>query len=222
MIGVGMGHAAGPLLRDLEASAPERHPDAVARSAEFFNCHPYLAGLALGAAVRAEYDGVPGPQIQRLRTALCSPLGALGDQVFWAGLLPIMMSLALAVLALGGGGVVLAAVVLVYNLLRLLVTRWALQTGLAAGMQVSTSISASWLPRAAARIGAPAGFAAGLAVPLVGAWLLAPRAGHPAVVAVLSAVAALALLRWGGARWTSPRVAVALAVVALLWTRVVS
>ena len=30
----------------------------------------------------------PAPQIARLRTALCSPLGALGDELFWAGLVP--------------------------------------------------------------------------------------------------------------------------------------
>jgi hypothetical protein len=73
----------------------------------------------------------------------------------------------------------------------------------------------------AARIAAPAGFAAGLAAPLVGAWLLGPVAWRPAVESIVSAGAAFVLLRWGGARWTSPRVALAFAVVALLWTRVV-
>ena len=130
MIGVGMGYASQSLLGDLESADPVRHREAVARSAEFFNCHPYLAGLALGASARAEHDGVPGAQIQRLRTALCSPLGALGDQLFWAGLVPILMSLALVVLALGGGGLVLVGVVLLYNVARVLVTRWALMTGL--------------------------------------------------------------------------------------------
>jgi PTS system mannose-specific IID component len=221
MIGIGMGYAAEPLLERLKGASPERHRLATGRSAEFFNCHPYLAGLALGAAARAEYDGVPGDQIQRLRTALCSPLGALGDQVFWAGLVPILMSLALVAIALGGGGIELAAVVLAYNIVRVLVTRWALSTGLDAGMQVGTAISASWLPRVAARIAAPAGFAAGLAVPLAGAWLLAPMGWRPVVVCVGSAVAALAVLRWGGARWNAPRVALLFTVVALLWTRVV-
>ena len=68
MLGVGMGYAAEPLLKDLETSDPTRHAEAVVRSAEFFNCHPYLAGLALGATVRAEYEAVPGAQVARLRT----------------------------------------------------------------------------------------------------------------------------------------------------------
>lgn len=221
MTGIGMGYAAEPLLADLEDESSARHREATARSAEFFNCHPYLAGLALGASVRAEHEGVPGPQIQRLRTALCSPLGALGDQVFWAGLVPIVMALALVAIALGTGGIVLAAAVVGYNVIRVLVSRWALATGLETGMQVGTAISASWLPRAAARIAAPAGFVAGLAVPLVGAWLLASVVPNAPGVTVACALAALALFRWGGARWTSPRVALLFALVAFLWTRIV-
>ncbi len=222
MIGVGMGNAAQPLLGDLEATDPQRHREATARSAEFFNCHPYLAGLALGASARAEHDGVPGVKIQRLRTALCSPLGALGDQFFWAGLLPILMSLALAGVALGGGGWVLLGVVLLYNAIRLFVTRWALATGLDTGMQVGTAISASWLPRAVSRIAAPAGFAAGVALPLAGAWLLTPGTdpvGVAALVAGASAAVALGARQWGGARWSSLRVGLLFAVLTLLWTR---
>ena len=68
MLGVGMGYAAEPLLEDLKTVDPVRHGEAVVRSAEFFNCNPNLAGLALGATVRAEYEAVPGAQIARLRT----------------------------------------------------------------------------------------------------------------------------------------------------------
>ena len=48
--------------------------------------------------------GVPGAQIQRLRTALCSPLGALGDQLFWAGLVPVLMAARWSAVALGAAG----------------------------------------------------------------------------------------------------------------------
>ncbi len=222
MIGVGMGNAAEPLLADLESADPARHKEATARSAEFFNCHPYLAGLALGASTRAEHDGVPGAQIQRLRTALCSPLGALGDQFFWAGMVPILMSVALAGVALGGGGWVLAGVVVGYNVIRLAVTRWALATGLESGMQVGTAISASWLPKGVARIAAPAGFAVGAALPLAGAWLLGSLSaplGDAALATGASAAIALAARRWGGARWAALRVGLLLAVLTLLWTR---
>ena len=38
---------------------------------------------------------MPGAQITRLRAALTSPLGALGDQLFWAGVVPAAMGLAI-------------------------------------------------------------------------------------------------------------------------------
>jgi len=223
MTGIGMGYAAEPLLQDLASTAPERHRAATARSAEFFNCQPYLAGLALGATVRAEHDGVPGEQIQRLRTALCSPLGALGDQVFWAGLVPLLVAAALVAVALGAGGYALAAVLLLFNGVRLLVARWAVRTGLETGMQVGTAVSGSWLPRAAVRITAPAVFAVGLALPITAAWLLQgddiplARELTPAGLALLGAVV---LRRIGGARWTAPAVALALSAVVALWVGV--
>ena len=96
-----MGYAAEPLLEDLKAVDPVRHGEAVVRSAEFFNCHPNLAGLALGATARAEYEAVAGPQIVRLRTALCSPLGSMGDQLFWAGLVPALVGITLVSVMLG-------------------------------------------------------------------------------------------------------------------------
>jgi PTS system mannose-specific IID component len=221
MIGVGMGYAAEPLLHDLSVVEPARLPEATARSSEFFNCHPYLAGLALGASARAEYEGTPGAQILRLRTALCSPLGALGDQFFWAGLVPILMAMALAGIALGGGGAVLAALVVVYNVIRVLVTRWSLRTGIQSGMQVGTAISASWLPKAVVRVAVPAGFATGLAVPLVSAWLIAPTGGRAFAVGLVASAAALAVLRWGGTRWTSLRVGLVAAALSLFLTRMV-
>ena len=50
MLGIGVGHASAPLLRTVLStrSARERH-EAIARSADFFNAHPYLAGVAVGA-----------------------------------------------------------------------------------------------------------------------------------------------------------------------------
>ena len=137
MLGVGMGYAAEPLLEELKLSDPQRHAEAVVRSAEFFNCNPNLAGLALGAEVRAEYDAAPGAQVARLRTALCSPLGALGDQLFWAGLVPALVGLTLAAVTLGAGLWAIVGFLLVYNGVRIWTAVWSLRTGLAAGMNVA-------------------------------------------------------------------------------------
>src|SRR5437879_8966291 len=100
MLGVGVGVAEEPLLRDL---ADGKYRPAVARGAHFFNSHPYLTGLAVGAAARAEHDGAPPDQIERLREALCGPVGWLGDRLVWAGWLPLLSELPIAANALGAG-----------------------------------------------------------------------------------------------------------------------
>src|SRR4029079_3759463 len=126
MQGIGMGYAAEPLLADLRVADPVRHAAAVVRSAEFFNANPYLAGLALGASARAEYDAVPGQQVARLRTALAGPLGALGDGLFWAGILPATAGLALAAVALGARWWAVLGFLVIFNAVRLATGWWAL------------------------------------------------------------------------------------------------
>ena len=96
--GVGVGFASLPLLEPLRAD-PVKYRAAVARASEYFNAHPYLTGIAVGAAARAEIDGVPGGTIQRLKTALAGPLGSLGDQLFWIGVVPAVMAAMLLALA---------------------------------------------------------------------------------------------------------------------------
>ncbi len=217
LLGVGMGYAAEPLLKDLESADPTRHAEAVVRSAEFFNCHPYLAGLALGATVKAEYESVPGAQIVRLRTALCSPLGALGDQFFWSGLLPALMGAALVLAGLGAGVWGVLGFLLVYNVVRTFTGAWALSTGLRAGMDVGRSIAQSWLPGAARVAGFGAGALVGLAVPVVAQWTL--RWASPSQVVVALAIAALGVglsLRFRHTV-TAVRFALSLLVLTVLW-----
>ena len=218
MLGVGMGYAAEPLLEDLKTVDPVRHGEAVVRSAEFFNCNPNLAGLALGATARAEYEDVPGPQIARLRTALCSPLGALGDELFWAGLVPALVGVALSAAVLGAGWWAILGFLVLYNLARLATGIWALGTGLDAGMRVGAAIGASWIPRAVARVGPLAGASVGLAVPLVAGWYLRGFGWGGGLGSLAIAAAGAATAKWFGPSLTSVRFAL-LAMGLLLFFR---
>lgn len=167
--GIGAGFATLPLLADLRPD-PARYRAAVARSVGYFNAHPYLAGVAVGAAARAEYDGVAGETIERLRTALSGPLGALGDQLFWIGVVPAVVGGMLVGAALGGGLAVVALGLAGYVALRLAVTVWGLRTGLAHGAEVAAALTRSGLAERVARIGALAGFVVGLTLPVVVSW----------------------------------------------------
>jgi mannose PTS system EIID component len=205
MLGVGMGYAAEPLLEDLKTVDPVRHTEAVVRSAEFFNCNPNLAGLALGATARAEYDAVPGSQIARLRTALCSPLGAMGDQLFWAGLVPLLVGAALIGVVLGATWWAVVGFLALYNLARVATGVWALRTGLDAGMGIGTAISQSWISKAIERVGPAAGFGVGVAIPLVAGWYLEDIGWPGAFGALAVAATGAAVTRWFGASVTTVR-----------------
>jgi mannose PTS system EIID component len=220
MLGVSMGYAAEPLLEDLKTVDPVRHSEAVVRSTEFFNCNPNLAGLALGATVRAEYEAVPGDQIARLRTALCSPLGALGDELFWAGVVPALVGAALAAVVLGARWSAIIGLLVVYNAFRLGTGLWSLRTGYEAGMKVGGAISASWLPRAVVRVGPVAGFLVGLAVPLVAGWFLRGFGWTGAVGALVLAGVGVMLTRWFGPTLNTVRFTLLAMLMLLLFRRV--
>jgi mannose/fructose/N-acetylgalactosamine-specific phosphotransferase system component IID len=217
MLGVGLGYAATPLLEDLKSADPSRYSEAVIRSAEYFNSHPYIAGLALGATVRAEYDAVPGAQITRLRTALCGPLGSLGDQLFWAGVLPALIGLAVVVAALGYPLFAVVGFLVLFNGIRLATSVWALRTGLASGIRVGAGIGASWLPWAAERAGLIAGAGVGVALAVVSGWLLEPFQLSEMLLALGVLLGGLVGSWRFGARLPALRFALIILSLALAW-----
>jgi PTS system mannose-specific IID component len=214
--GIGMGFASLPLLEPLRGE-PEKYAAAVARASDYFNAHPYLAGIAVGAAARAELDGVPGPTVSRLRTALAGPLGSLGDQLFWIGVVPAVMGALLIAVALDAGLWPVIVGLVLYVAVRLLVTRWGLELGLAAGARVAQELKRSGLERQVQRVGLLAGFAVGLALPLVVEWFARPVGPRVRLVAAVGAgigiAAALVPFRVPPAR----RVTLIAMIVVLLW-----
>jgi PTS system mannose-specific IID component len=191
MTGIGLGYAAEPLLRDLKAADPARHAEAQVRSVEYFNSHPYLAGLALGAQVRAEDEAAPGELVARLRTALTSPLGSLGDQFFWAGLVPAVMGTAVLALVLGAPPGLVWVAVAGYAAFRLWTGFWSLRTGLASGPQISAVVGHSWLTRWAPGVGSAAGLVVGVTLPVVAGHFLEGLGHRELSVGVLTAVLGL-------------------------------
>lgn len=197
MIAVGLADATIPLLRDLPGGLDgERGRAAVARAAGYFNAHPYLAGIAAGALARAEHDGAPPAQIERLRLALIGPLGSVGDRLVWAGALPAAIGIGLALAATAPVGVGAVVFLVVYNAIHFTLRWWGLAAGWRYGMSVARALSGGVLVFAL-RLATPlAGLAVGVALPLVAAWLLKGIALRLIVGAfVLGAVATLVLAR---------------------------
>jgi mannose/fructose/N-acetylgalactosamine-specific phosphotransferase system component IID len=214
--GVGMAVAAEPLLEPLGRDN-ERIRAARARSAQYFNAHPFLAGIAAGALARAELDHEDGERILRLRTALSGPLGALGDQLFWAGIVPAIMGLMLWACALGGGLQALIGIVIGYNITRVFVTGWGLRFGLSYGLAVASEISHTRLKELASAAGSLSAVVIGMAIPWVALWLLEGAARARLLGLALVGVAILVGMLTRRRPISAPLVTLGAGLVVLLW-----
>jgi hypothetical protein len=144
----------------------------------------------------------------------------MGDELFWAGLVPALVGAALAGVVLGAGWWAITGFIVVYNGIRLWTSYWSLRVGMQSGMRVGAAIGASWLPRAIERVGPLAAFATGAAIPLVSAWYLQPFGWSAGLGAAGVAMAGIALTRWFAPFLTTVRFALAAMIFLLILRRV--
>jgi len=198
MLGNGIAYAAEPALRLLPGGrGGAAYRAAMARHSRYFNAHPYLAALAVGALLRAELDGENPERIERFRTACCGPLGAAGDRLVWAGWLPFCSVLALLVYGLGASTAgVLVVFVGTYNIGHVALRAWGLRAGYREGLSVASALGSPVLRKGPLHVARAVALVAGIALPL--ALHRARPATTPAVVAELAVAALFAtvLARW--------------------------
>jgi PTS system mannose-specific IID component len=194
LLGNGIGFCLEPALRLLPGGVhTAAFKDALARESRYFNAHPYLASVAVGALARAELDGEAPERIERFRTALCGPLGSVGDRLVWAGWLPFCSLLALAVFGLGGGSLpVLGVFLFAYNAGHLALRIWGFQMGWRHGLRVAPALAHPVLRRGPQEIGRLAALATGIAIPLALHRIIGP--GRVLIGGVLVSVVLGALL----------------------------
>lgn len=199
MLGNGIGFAAEPALRALPGGrGGAAYRLALARESDYFNAHPYLASVAVGALVRAELDGQPPAQIERFRNAMCGPLGSLGDRLVWAGWLPLTALIALLAYGLGAGPFTVVLMFLaLYNVGHVGLRAWGIHNGWHGGLHVAAVLGHPVLRQAPLYIGRAVLFLLGAVLPLVIRRVLVSTAGVPNVAAsgfpggITAAIAAL-------------------------------
>jgi len=141
--------------------------EALERHLDFFNTHPYFAGLVAGAVVREEGGDLDqGRFVEDLKRSLMSTMASIGDGFFWATLKPVAILTAI-VPALFGAWWSPLVLLAVYNVPHLSLRWWGIGAGLKEGCRVIESIQrlplsrlAPYLPLLAAAL---AGLAAGAA-----------------------------------------------------------
>jgi PTS system mannose-specific IID component len=168
LVGNGIGFCVEPALRRLPGGRDgEAYRAALARQSQYFNAHPYLTSVAVGALARAELEGAAPERIERFRTALCGPLGALGDRLVWATFLPLCSFAALVVFGIGGSPLATVLTFLVlYNIGHLGLRIWGLQAGWRKGLNVAQSLGHPVLQHSQPYLARLAAALAGFALPV--------------------------------------------------------
>jgi PTS system mannose-specific IID component len=224
LMGTGVGFCVEPALRHLPGGPTGRlYHEALARESQYFNAHPYLASVAVGALARAELDRVPGARIERFRTALCGPLGSVGDRLIWAGWLPVCSLLALAAYGLGARPFAVLAIFLgIYNLGHLSLRAWGVHAGWTHSLRVAPALSGPLFrtgPAHLARVGA---LLAGIALPVALGRVIGPGVGRgPIVGVVVATVAGSAFLARMHGRIEGWRIALGLLAAFVLFATVI-
>lgn len=168
LLGTGIGFVMEPALKHLPGGVNgPQYRAALGRESRYFNAHPYLAGIAVGALTRAELEGVDPARIERFRSALAGPLGSLGDRLVWASWLPFCSVLALGIYGAGGSPLaVVGTFLLLYNLGHFLLRAWGLRVGLSRGLNVASALGNPVLRQGPQYIGCAAALVAGVTLPL--------------------------------------------------------
>ena len=219
MIGTGFAFAMLPGLRRIFDDDAKAMDASVRRHLDHFNAHPYLANVALGAALRLEADGTDAQTVRRFKTAVRGPLGGLGDSLVWAAWLPTVSMAALAMWWIGlPVWVVVGLFLVLYNAGHLALRIWGFRSGLRDGRDVARTLSKARLAQLAERIKSIASLLVGVLagvllagrgglsdggllwlVVAIGCFVVGLVVGHriwrPAAIATVTAIALIAA--WG-------------------------
>lgn len=189
MLGNGIAFSMEPALRLLPGGKRgTAYRAAMARHSGYFNAHPYLASVAVGALARAELDGTPEALIERFRVAAPGPLGSVGDRLIWAGWLPLCSALALLAFGLGASPTGVLLVFLgTFNVVHVGLRVWGLHAGWHHGLRVAQALGNPVLRQGPAHVARATAFVAGVALPVAAQGIIGP--GRALLGSVLAAVA---------------------------------
>jgi mannose/fructose/N-acetylgalactosamine-specific phosphotransferase system component IID len=200
LIGTGLAYVLVPALRHIHADDPQRVRTALARHAELFNAHPYLATVAAGAVARLEADGAPPETIARFKAAVRGSLGSIGDRLVWLTWRPACALLMVALLLAGAGWWISVVAFLVsYNALHLWMRAWGLNAGLRDGVQVARALREAPFERLGERAADAGAALAGFSAVLALGWGGVQVSWTYAVVGAAALAAGIALgprVRW--------------------------
>ena len=108
MLGNAMGQALAPALAELYADDKEERIAAYKRSITLFNTEQQVGAICPGVVLgmeeaRAANQGVTPEVIQAVKVALIGPTSAIGDSMWVATIIPILLTICMAITSNAGG-----------------------------------------------------------------------------------------------------------------------
>lgn len=152
MLSLGFLFALWPLIKK-KYPDPEARKKAIVRHLSFFNTQPYLANCILGVVANVELRGGErvDADVANIKEAMMGAFGALGDDLFWTGLMPAAALVALVFYGIlpeyAFIGAVLALVL--YNSFQFWARVRFFSVGLRLGPRITTYLKMLKLPRVA-------------------------------------------------------------------------
>ncbi|WP_072372991.1 PTS system mannose/fructose/sorbose family transporter subunit IID [Thermophilibacter mediterraneus] len=127
--------ALGPALRKIYQSDDE-YVEALNNHFNYFNAHPWMANLVLGAALGIEDEGgiAAKEAVQGFKVALMGPMAGIGDSLIWV-LYPTIMGSIAGSLALQGN-ISLTLIWLALNIAFMFVRVWMFEFGYTSGTKL--------------------------------------------------------------------------------------
>ncbi|NIT36587.1 MAG: hypothetical protein GTN49_08805 [candidate division Zixibacteria bacterium] len=165
MLSFGFLFALWPVIK-MKYPEPEARRRAVIRHLSFFNTQPYFANCILGVVANVELrDGRNvDANVGNVKRAMMGALGALGDDLFWTGLMPAAALVALFLNATMPRYALAWAIValVIYNIFQFWARIKLFGVGLRLGPRITTYLKMLRLPQFALAVKVVAAFALGL------------------------------------------------------------
>lgn len=164
MLSLGFLFALWPVIKR-RYPEPEARKEAIIRHLSFFNTQPYLANCILGVVANVELRGGENvnADVANIKKAMMGAFGALGDDLFWTGLMPASALVALVLYGVFPGYAFVGAVValVIYNSFHFWVRVRFFNVGLRLGPRITTYLKLLRLPRLALAVKVAAAFLLG-------------------------------------------------------------